>query len=64
MLMGVLYTPTVSPMESDRISADPAISNGPSGQSIGHDWILLLVQAKSGESQLKPFRSNTWLDWL
>ena len=34
-------------------------------ESIGHDWILLLVQAKSSESPLKPLRrSKKWLDWL
>ncbi|KIJ92741.1 hypothetical protein K443DRAFT_13378 [Laccaria amethystina LaAM-08-1] len=32
-------------------------------ESIGNDWILLLVQAKSSESPLKPFRCKKWLDW-
>ena len=51
--------------------SDPAISDGPSGQSIrsllesvGHDWILLLIKAKSSESPLKPLKSKKWLDWL
>ena len=66
----VLYALTVCPTDSDRHSFDPAISDGPSGQSIGsplesvgHDWILLLVQAKSSKSPLKPLRSKKWLDW-
>ena len=69
--ISVLYTPTACPMDSDRLSLDPAISNGLSGQSIGslsesvgHDWILLVVQAKSSESPLKPLKSKKWLDWL
>ena len=52
-------------------SSDPAISDGLSGQSVGspsesvgHDRIPLLVQAKSGESPLKPLKSKKWLDWL
>ena len=32
-------------------------------ESVGHDWILLLVQAKSSESPLKPLRNKKWLDW-
>ena len=65
----VLYTPTVCPMDSNGLPSNPAISIGPSGQSIGslsesigHDWIPLLVQAKSSESLLKPLRSKKWLD--
>ena len=65
------YTPTTCPMDSDGLSSDPAISNGLSGQSvgspsesIGHDWIPLLVQAKSSESPLKPLKSKKWLDRL
>ena len=67
----VLYTPTACPTDSDGLSSDPAISNGLSGQSVrspsesvGHDWIPLLVRAKSSESPLKPLRSKKWLDWL
>ena len=66
----VLYTPTACPMDSDRLLLDPAISDGLSGQSIrsllesvGHDWIPLLVQTKSSESPLKPLKSKKWLDW-
>ena len=66
----VLYTPTACPTDSNRLSSDPAISNGLSGQSvgspsesIGHDWIPLLVQTKSSESPLKPPKSKKWLDW-
>ena len=69
-LIAVLYTPTVCPTESVRLSLDPAISDGPSRQSIrspsesvGHDWILLLVWAKSSESLFKPPRSKKWMDW-
>ena len=57
-------------MDSDGLLLDPAISEGLSGQSvgspsetIGHDWIPLLVQAKS-ESLVKPLQSKIWLDWL
>ena len=71
LLSSVLYTPTACPTDSVGLSLDPAISNGPSGQSIGsplesigHDWILLLVQPKSSESPLKPLKSKKWLDWL
>ena len=32
-------------------------------ESVGHDWIPLLVQAKSSESLLKPLRSKKWLTW-
>ena len=67
----VLYTPTACPTDSDGLSSDPAISDGPSGQSVGspsesvgHDWIPLLVQPKSSESPLKPLKSKKWLDWL
>ena len=64
----VLYTPTVCPTDSDGLWSDPAISDGPSGQSVGSpsesiglDWILLLVQTKSSESLLKPLRArNRW----
>ena len=66
----VLYTPTACPMDSNRLLSDPAISDRLSRQSvrsplesIGHDWILLLVQAKSSESPLKPSKSKKWLDW-
>ena len=66
----VLYTPTACPTDSDGLSLDPAISNGLSGQSVrslsesvGHDWILLIVWPKSSESPLKPLRSKKWLDW-
>jgi hypothetical protein len=66
----VLYTPTVCPMDSVGLLSDPAISDGPSGQSVGipsesvgNDWIPLLVQAKSSESPLKPLRCKKWLDW-
>ena len=67
----VLYTPTACPMDSDRLSSDPATSNGLSGQSIkspsesvGHDWILLLVQAKSSESPLSHLKArNGWTGW-
>ena len=69
--LAVLYTPTACPTDSDGLSSDPAISNGLSGQSVGspsesvgHDWIPLLVRAKSSESPLKPLRSKKWLDWL
>ena len=67
----VLYTPTACPTDSVGRSSDPAISNGLTRQSIGspsesvgHDWIPLLVQAKSSESPLKPLKSKKWLDWL
>ena len=67
----VLYTPTACPTDSVGLSLDPAISDGLSRQSIGslsesvgHDWIPLLVQPKSSESPLKPLRSKKWLDWL
>ena len=70
-VVAVLYTPTACPTDSDRLSLDPAISNGLSRQSIrsslesvGHDWILLLVQVKSSESPFKPLKSKKWLDWL
>ena len=33
-------------------------------ESVGHDWIPLLVQPKSSESPLKPPKSKKWLDWL
>ena len=33
-------------------------------ESVGHDWIPLIVQPKSSESPLKPLRSKKWLDWL
>ena len=33
-LFTVLYTPTACPTDSNRLSSDPAISNGLSGQSI------------------------------
>ena len=66
----VLYTPTACPMDSDGLSLDPVISDGPSRQSVGsplesvgHDWIPLLVQPKSSESPLKPLKSKKWLDW-
>ena len=66
----VLYTPTACPTDSDGLSSDPAISDGLSGQSVGspsesvgHDWIPLLVQPKSSESPLKPPKSKKWLDW-
>ena len=66
----VLYTPTACPTDSDELSADPAICDGLSGQSIrspsesvGHDWIPLLVEPKSSESPLKPPQSKKWLDW-
>ena len=69
-ILTVLYTPTACPTDSVGLSSDPAISDGPSGQSvgspsesIGHDWIPLLVQAKSSESPLKPLKSKKWLDW-
>jgi hypothetical protein len=71
MTFAVLYTPTVCPTDSVGLSLDPAISDGHSGQSIGipsesvgNDWIPLLVQAKSSESPLKPLRCKKWLDWL
>ena len=58
-MMAVLYTPAVCPMDSNAFSLDPAISDGPSRhfvksllESIGHDWIPLLIQAKSSESPL------------
>ena len=70
MKFTVLYTPTACPTDSDGLSSDPAISDGLSGQSvgspsesIGHDWIPLLVQPKSSESPLKPPKSKKWLDW-
>ena len=66
----VLYTPTACPTDTVGLLSDPAISNRLSGQSIGspsesigHDWILLLVQPKSSESPLKPPKSKKWLDW-
>ena len=66
----VLYTPTACPTDSDGLLSDPAISDGLSGQSVGspsesvgHDWIPLLVQPKSSESPLKPPKSKKWLDW-
>ena len=68
--MPVHYTPTACPMDSDELLSDPAISDGLSRQSVGsplesvgHDWIPLLVQAKSSESPLKPLKSKNWLDW-
>ena len=58
-MMAVLYTPAVCPTDSNAFSLDPAISDGPSRhfvksllESIGHDWIPLLIQAKSSESPL------------
>ena len=55
---------------SNGLSSDPAISNGLSRQSVGSpsesvgdDWIPLVVQAKSSESPLKPLKSKKWLDW-
>ena len=68
--MPVLYTLTACPTDSIGLSSDPAISDRLSRQSVGspsecvgHDWILLLVQAKSSESPLKPPKSKKWLDW-
>jgi hypothetical protein len=56
----VLYTPPPFPTDSDRLSLDPANSNGPSRQSvglptdsIGLDQIPLRVRSKSGEVILK-----------
>jgi len=37
-ILSVLYTPAVCPTDSDSLSSDPAISNGPSGQSIRVHW--------------------------
>jgi hypothetical protein len=53
----VLYTPTVCPTDSVGLSSDPAISNGPSGlsvgiplESVGNDWILLDFQWTEAET--------------
>ena len=69
-IVAVLYTPTACPTDSDGLSSDPAISDGLSRQSVrspsesvGHDWIPLLVRPKSSASPLKPLRSKKWLDW-
>ena len=32
-------------------------------ESVGHDWIPLVVQAKSSECPLKPLKSKKWLEW-
>ena len=56
----VQWTPS-DPTISDRLSGQ---SIGSPSESVGHDWIPLLVQPKSSESPLKPPKSKKWLDWL
>jgi hypothetical protein len=66
----VLYTPTVCPMDSVILLSDPAISDGPSGQSVGiplesvgNDWILLLVQSPVKVRSNRLDARNGWTGW-